>query len=297
MRKYSEHSDIYTDPETGVLKNKLELTTEESLQRAETDAAVRRAHELIKKPVRGKFDLAHLCAIHQKLFGDVYEWAGKIREVDISKGDTRFAHHGYIESEAKKLTDRLKRENNLVGLYPKEFSERVAHYMGEMNVIHPFREGNGRTLRECMGQLAKQAGYEISWNGISRDDMIKASVHAFHGSTELLTKIIRSNLIDLDREHALARVIEITGKSLSAIDVEFGRSYEGKILAITDRYVAQIQNDSDKIVLHEKHSLVGDVSDFENKITEISYPVGRAGIIREPELKQEYQHQNKELER
>ncbi len=89
--KYSD-ADAYIDPETGVLKNKLGLTTDTSLEEAEASVAFLRALELEQHPIKGNFDLTHLQAIHKKLFGDIYEWAGQIRTVDISKGNTRFAN-------------------------------------------------------------------------------------------------------------------------------------------------------------------------------------------------------------
>jgi len=202
VQKYSDGVDAYTDPKTGVLKNKLGLTTEKDLERAEVSAASLRANELDTNPIAGDFDLPHLKAIHQRLFGDVYQWAGKTRTVDISKGETRFAHHGRIEAEAKKLTDQLKHEQYLRGLSADEFSQRAGHYMGELNVIHPFREGNGRSLRVYIGQIAKQAGYEIKWENIDRKDMTQASIEAYHGSSERIARLIRENLVDRSQHSA-----------------------------------------------------------------------------------------------
>ncbi|MFC3337495.1 Fic/DOC family protein [Paracandidimonas soli] len=197
--KYSD-ADAYIDPETGVLKNKLGLTTDTSLEEAEASVAFLRALELEQHPIKGNFDLTHLQAIHKKLFGDIYEWAGQIRTVDISKGNTRFANITYIQSEAKRLTDQLRNEQYLEGLSTEQFSQRAAHYLGELNVLHPFRDGNGRTLRVFMGQLAQNAGYEIRWENIERDDMIKASIEAYESSPVFMTKLIKDNLVDLDRE-------------------------------------------------------------------------------------------------
>jgi len=283
VRKYSNSADVYVDPKTGLLKNKLGIADEKTLERAEAAASALRAHELAHNPVAGKFDLTHLKAIHHKLFSDIYQWAGQIRVVDISKGDTRFAHYGYIEAETKKLTDQLNREKNLRGLSAEKFSERAGHYMGELNVIHPFRDGNGRALREYMSQIAKQAGYEIKWEGIDRKDMTKASIDAYHGSSERMVQLIRDNLVDHDRAHALHHARESLGKSTPAIDSQPGRSYIGKILAVTDRYVAQSQDKTAGIVLHERQKLVGMPHAQESQIFEISYPAGRVGIVRDPQ--------------
>lgn len=74
--------------------------------------------------------------------------------------------------------------------------------MGEINVLHPFREGNGRTQREFIGQLAREHGYRINWEGISQNDMVNASIEAYHGSSASLGHLIRTNLTDLGVEKA-----------------------------------------------------------------------------------------------
>lgn len=287
MRKYSDSTDAYTDPQTGVLKNKLGLTTEKDLERAETAASALRSHELARNPIARNFDLPHLKAIHEKLFSDIYEWAGQLRTVDMSKGDTRFAHYGFIEKEAQKLIGQLNQEQDLRGLSADKFSQRVGHYMGELNVIHPFREGNGRSLREYMGQLANEAGYEIKWEGISREDMTQASIEAYQESSDRLAQLIRDNLVDLDRYHALQLVTEMLGKpDTDIIEAQQGEKYTGKILAVTDRYVVQANDKTPQIVLHERQALSGMQHGQENWAVEIAYPAGRAGIVRDLQVHQ-----------
>jgi len=205
VKKYSDTADIYIDPDTGTLKNKLGIKSVARLERAEVAAVSVRQEELLENPVQGNFDFAHLQAIHKKLFGDVYDWAGEIRAVDISKGQSRFAHYGFIEKEFKKLTASLNNENNLRNLPPEQFCARVAHYMGEMNVIHPFREGNGRALRVLVGQLAQEAGYEIKWEGITQQEMLQASIAAYQGSSDYLAKLISDNIVELKNDKTIDR--------------------------------------------------------------------------------------------
>jgi len=197
VKKYSDTADTYLHPETGILKNKLDIQSAGLLERAEKAATSLRQEELSRNPLQGNFDLAHLQAIHKKLFGDVYDWAGEIRTVDISKGQSRFAYYGFIEKEFKKLTTSLAGEKNLIGLPPKSFCSRVAHYMGEMNVIHPFREGNGRALRVFVGQLAQVGGYEIKWEGLTQQEMLQASIAAYQGSSDYLAQLIKDNIVEL----------------------------------------------------------------------------------------------------
>jgi cell filamentation protein len=143
MSRYSD-SDPYLDPATGVLRNRLDIADEATLEQTEADIVAVRSYELSQAPLKGCFDLAHLQAIHRYLFGDVYEWAGQLRTTVISKGGNRFAHHAHIESAAAAVFAQLAKEKHLAGLGSTAFSDRAACYLGELNALHPFREGNGR---------------------------------------------------------------------------------------------------------------------------------------------------------
>ena len=198
MEKYS-NQDHYLDEETGVLKNKLGLSDKDLLEEREANFAYGRSYELSQKPLEGEFDLDHICAIHRKLFGDVYDWAGEIRDIDIAKGNSFFAHHAYIKSAAKSVFEKLAQEDYLADLDEQAFSERAAHYLGEINALHPFREGNGRTQREFISHLAYRNGYFIEWAGMSQDDMLKASIESFQsGDNALFKELILSNLQALE---------------------------------------------------------------------------------------------------
>ena len=196
MAKY-EGGDCYLDPETGVLRNRLGITDEQRLAQAEASLVAWRSYELSQKPLAGDFDLAHLQAIHRHLFGDVYDWAGEIRTIDLAKGNTYFAHHAYIVSASRPIFEPLKKERYLQGLNPAEFSERAAYYLGEINALHPFREGNGRAQREFINHLAWASGYTIDWSAIHPDELMQASIESFHGGeTTPLADLIKANLQD-----------------------------------------------------------------------------------------------------
>ena len=167
MSKYGGEDTIYMNG--GVFKNKLSIQDSELLETAEKEFSAVRAQYLLLQPITGNFDLAHLQTIHRELFGDVYDWAGEIRRIDISKGNTRFANFAFIENESRKLLEKLRSENYLHGLDKDKFAERAAYYLGELNVLHPFREGNGRTLRLFMTQLAMKNGLQIHWQNISAE--------------------------------------------------------------------------------------------------------------------------------
>ena len=196
MPKYA-NLDHYLDPDTGVLKNKLGLRDAAALATAEADYVAARSYELAQNPIDGRFDLAHLQAIHRHLFGDVYDWAGAVRDVDISKGQSYFAHYRYIEAAATPLFEQLAKENYLAGQGAAAFSERAAYFLGELNALHPFRDGNGRTQREFIGLLARQNGYFIAWTNITQEVMTQAAIAAFRGDTSPLRDLIRAHLTPL----------------------------------------------------------------------------------------------------
>jgi len=128
--------------------------------------------ELIDKPIRGKFDLKHLRAIHKYIFQDVYEWAGEIRKVDIAKGNM-FCNVRFLSSQAAEIFGKLKEEDYLQGLEEEDFIRQMAYYFSEINALHPFREGNGRSQREFIRCLALHNGYVVNFANASKEEMIK----------------------------------------------------------------------------------------------------------------------------
>lgn len=202
--KYS-HNDHYVDPETGVLKNKLGIRDEAELEKAEADIISARLFAMDRQPLAGEPDFAFLKALHKFMFGDIYDWAGKLRTVDLAKGGSFFASHPYIESEAQKLFAALAAEKYLAGLDKATFSQRAAYYLSEINALHPFREGNGRVQREFINQIAKRNGFEIDWSPVTPEQMLEASIKSFHGDNSLLSGLIHRNIHDKDRENDLER--------------------------------------------------------------------------------------------
>ncbi|HEY7348712.1 MAG TPA: Fic family protein [Ktedonobacterales bacterium] len=159
----------------GVLVNKLNIHNAAQLQEAETVLTAIRISELEAQPLLGRFDLAHLQAIHRSIFQDIYPWAGELRMIDIVKDRSYFASHRYLESSAHALFMRLKQEKHLHGLPRERFTERAAYYLGELNALHPFREGNGRTQRMFLLFLARASGYDLLWHQVTPEHMLRAS--------------------------------------------------------------------------------------------------------------------------
>ena len=171
--------DPYCYPNSRTLKNKLGILDNDELHEAERRLAKYRTEELLNSPIKGHFDLSHLQKIHAYLFQDIYDWAGEIRTVDIAKGNL-FCRYFAINSEANRIFTELKQEKYLKDITNAlDFSKRLAYYFAEINALHPFREGNGRTEREFIRQLAFQSNYFLSYAGITQDDLISASIASF----------------------------------------------------------------------------------------------------------------------
>ena len=112
-------------------------------------------------------------------------FAGKFRTENIAKGNFTFASWEFIETELDKLLAKLKTENYLENLDRNSLSNRLAFYLSELNVLHPFREGNGRTIREFIRQLAFKNGYLLDLTEVSPEDIFTASIKSVYDASEL----------------------------------------------------------------------------------------------------------------
>lgn len=194
----SSGRDPYVYPGTDVLINKLNIRDAKALVQADADLVYHRLDELYDVPVAGTFDLDHLRTIHRRLFGDLYAWAGELRTVPIAKGNSLFALPAYLAQAADALFAELRRERRLLGLPKDELVARLAYYLGELNALHPFREGNGRTQREFIRELALHAGFHVAWEDVSHLDMVQASIEAMSGEPVLLESTLRRVTTVLD---------------------------------------------------------------------------------------------------
>jgi cell filamentation protein len=175
--------DPYTDAD-GVLLNKLGITSARALSQAEADLSLAAMLHLSIHPLPGPYDLGHLRGFHRRIFGAVYAWAGELRTVDIARtSQDTFCLWPYIESYSAGVFSALATEAMLAGLARNTFVARLAHYYGGINAIHPFRDGNGRTQRAFFGQLARDAGWRVSWSRLSRRENDAASSAALRGDT------------------------------------------------------------------------------------------------------------------
>lgn len=187
--KYGNDRDPYLYSGLNVMRNRLGIRQAERLAQAAYEFTALRAATLGLGPLlRG---LPHLCAIHQHIYQDIFDWAGDIREMDIYQGDTRFCHFAYIEKEGNALMQDLEEEGYLVGLEREDFINRLSHYYCEINVLHPFRIGNGIVQRIFFEQLAIHAGYQLDWRGIDPEEWAQANQSGAMGDLSALNAIFR----------------------------------------------------------------------------------------------------------
>jgi cell filamentation protein len=205
----SEAVDPYTDPETGILRNRIGARTQAALDQAEGGLSVHRLVELAEAyPVRPSGDLDELRGIHRHLFQDLYEWAGQTRTVDIRKpGGEPFLPVSRIDTGARFVFDELRADRHLRGLSRSRFVERLAHHYDALNYLHPFREGNGRAQRVFWSRVAGDAGWQLDWRLVSRERNNEASRAAMErGDLRPLREVFDSiTTAAMPRERAAGR--------------------------------------------------------------------------------------------
>ena len=182
--------DYYCYPGTNVLKNKLNIHDSQVLEEAERKITSLRIAQALQSGIQGSFDFNHLKKIHFFLFSDIYEWAGKSRVVNIYKEDM-FCNCIYIADQMEILFNKLKEENFLKNCNTKmQVAEGLAYYLGEINAVHPFREGNGRSQRLFINFLAENIGWNLLFHKASPDSMLAAMIESFGGDNHSLEKLI-----------------------------------------------------------------------------------------------------------
>lgn len=190
MSKY-QHASLYCYPGTDVLINLFDVRDEEKLKELEKVYSLLRLSELqIKKPA-DPLDVRAFLAIHRYLLQDVYPFAGELRKEMISKGSSAFAHPKHIEAHLLKIFNELETENYLKGLPRDQLISRLAYFLSELNALHPFREGNGRSIREFARQLMLNAGCRLDWEKVREPaEIINAFVDSFNKDNNRLEGLL-----------------------------------------------------------------------------------------------------------
>lgn len=166
---------VYCYPDTDILKNRLNIHDQKQLLKAETRIVSIRLYQLYDNPVNGGFDFKHLCNIHKHIFQDIYGWAGELRTVNIAK-KSLFCLVQHMTGYAQTIfpayyNDCMRAKDN-----PEEFIHVLAEHYADLNALHPFREGNGRSQREFCRELCLKCGYLFDLTNTCRDEMLQASI-------------------------------------------------------------------------------------------------------------------------
>lgn len=177
-------------PGTAVLVNKLDIRDEQKLAQVEADITKLRIAQWEIQPLVGTFDFEHYKAIHRYLFGDLYDWAGQVRTVNLAKKGTLFCPAEKIEGRGKLIFDRLQKLGYLRGMEHGGFVEELVDFYCSTNELHPFREGNGRTQRVFLFQLARNAGYSLNFSEIDGDFLMIATIQSAQGVKDLLKQVL-----------------------------------------------------------------------------------------------------------
>jgi len=185
-------SDPYVYPNSKVLRNKRNFVDATELDYVERELVVQRIAE---GAPTGRFDLDHLRAIHKHLFQDIYDWAGELRRVELAKDGNQFQFRRFIETGMADVHGRLERSHYLKSLTAMEFAAKAGEIIGDVNYVHPFREGNGRTQLEYLRLLAQQAGHPVDLSKIDAARWLAASKAAHRGNYEPFSDEILAILI------------------------------------------------------------------------------------------------------
>lgn len=175
---YATTADPYCYPGTSVLKNKLGLRDQAGLSRAETVLSAQRLAEGLPG---GRFSAHHYRRIHHHIFQDVYQWAGRYRTVRMAKGSSMFCYPEHIEREMFELFRQLSGGDLFAGRDRSSFVAVAARFLADLNAIHPFRDGNGRSQLALMAALADHAGFPLRLQALKPRRFLKAMVLSFHG--------------------------------------------------------------------------------------------------------------------
>jgi len=178
---YDAFDDPYAYPGTSVLRNRLDIRNPGILEAFEVEISTLRAEEPLP---HGTFDPAHYCGIHHHLFQDVYEWAGQYRSVRTSKGDNAFCYPEHIPAQMNALFLSIRGGEGFAEKSRRDFLREATRFLGELNAIHPFREGNGRAQLAFLGLIGETVGHPFAFERIDRNAFLQAMIESFLGRLE-----------------------------------------------------------------------------------------------------------------
>ena len=184
---YGSFYDPYCYKTSAVLKNRAGLRVADALEGVELEMTTRRAQQPL--PL-GTFDTRHYCAVHHHLFQDIYRWAGRYRTVRIAKEDAMFCYPEFIASQMDLLFAVLGNPPFVGTESRDDFIQAATKFLGDLNAIHPFRDGNGRTQLSFLFLLGARAGRPLDMTRIRAEPMLAAMMESFQGRLGPLEKEI-----------------------------------------------------------------------------------------------------------
>ena len=190
---YDVINSRYTYKGTNILVNKLDIKDNKKLERYEKKMVAFKLATINEVEFPNVFDEKRLKFIHNYLFCDVYDFAGMYRLENIIKNNFVFSQYEYIEENMKKIMSEIN-VDELKKLSFNKLIKKVSYFMTELNVIHPFREGNGRAIREFIRELLNECGYYIDFSKIDYDEILKASKSAIFDDSyqiDILKKAVK----------------------------------------------------------------------------------------------------------
>lgn len=268
-----------TDPflqDDGVtMKNRLGIKTPEFLRFAERELSNDRSANV--GMIEGSFDEQHLRDIHHHLFERVYEWAGTMRHDTIelegekirvsevagvlSKGSTSFLPANYLDRGLAVVSD-LANSENAKSSDPDTFASAATEILSELNHVHPFRDGNGRTQRAFVQQLAVRAGHKVSFKGITTERNVAASIDAHQGDTTAMGRIIVENM-DADCVELRMKAVNDLDRSGYPVDefwvetAQDGDRISGTVVTAENGYVS-LADDNNRFIIVRSHEMPND---------------------------------------
>jgi len=192
---WNNDADPYLYEGSTTLKNLFDIKDTSKLEHLEKNLTEINSIEVNKFILNKEINFNLWKAIHRILFKELYTWAGEIRTVQLGKEGAMFAHPENILKQGDKIFNQLAQENYLQGLKEKNLAKRLAYYFGELNALHPFREGNGRTQKLLFSELVRRLGYKLSWKDLSGNDHVIAIKESFWGQNQKLEQAFERILL------------------------------------------------------------------------------------------------------
>jgi cell filamentation protein len=195
--KYLDPDYTYTDPETGLLRNLQNISDPEVLLFVESSVVTKRLQEFYENPIKVK-GVESLFEIHKHLFQDIYVWAGKKRNVEISKDGKQFFPTTHFNNAYRFIDSLITDFKEIPKDNKRSIAEKLAEILDNVNYLHPFREGNGRTQREFLRLLAIEKGLILNLNPPDNKSVFERYMKGTIESdlttlTDLILELIESN--------------------------------------------------------------------------------------------------------